>query len=242
MFNIGAKTTKLVKAKDVEVKQIERIKCSMLHINNFFGDGIVPGLVFTLSAKRGTGKTRFLLQVLEDFQQTNPNLKCAYLSNEETQEQLALTCKNIGVENIEIAHVNDIDELCEIVKEYNFVVVDSFQGITSKEKLKEIEYINRLVKYAKENNTILGVIVHRTKDGKEKGNSGVAHEVDMCVHMDRSNPAYWGENEKCKEVIIYSDKNRTGPEGFIIGEMTSGVYTFSPIDFFFKNFEKDMIV
>jgi DNA repair protein RadA/Sms len=75
-----------------------------------FGDGLLPGSTLTLSAKHGTGKTQFSLQLLELLSKKH---SVGYVSNEETVEQLAFTCRRIGTPNVPIANVRTVADVVE---------------------------------------------------------------------------------------------------------------------------------
>ncbi len=205
-----------------------RFKTGKEDLDNMFGgNGFLPGFTFTLAAAPGTGKTSILLQVLELLEQTGK--RTAYISGEENVEQLAFTSARLGVSQVPLANITDIDELCNAIVEnkFDFVVVDSLPAITSKHKMnkKQLEeYITtKLIKTAKENEIVIGTILHFTKNGTYKGSTLLPHSVDCNVIMTRNKEDY-----NLRDVDV--TKNRFGSAGQAIFEMTSRGFTFEAIE------------
>ena len=195
--------------------------------NIFGGMGFLPGFTFTLAAAPGTGKTSILLQVLELLEKTGK--KTAYISGEENVEQLAFTSARLGVSQVPLANITDIDELCNAIVEngFEFVVVDSLPALSSKKKMnkKQLEeYItNKLVTTAKQNEIVIGTILHFTKAGTYKGSTLLPHSVDCNVIMTRNK-----EDFNLRDIDV--TKNRFGSAGQAIFEMTPRGFTFEAVE------------
>jgi len=148
-----------------------------------------------------------MLQILEGLSKNG--YRVGYCSGEESVYQLAYTCKRIGVKNVEIANITDIDEICKLSESYDLLIIDSFQALTTKKKMnmrqKEVYAVQHLVKVAKANECCMGFIMHLTKDGKLKGSTVVPHTVDACLNIDPI--VSDDEGARC----IYFSKNRFGP-------------------------------
>jgi len=209
-LDIGLGTTKLKKVKDIKVPDIfnRRMKSGIRAIDTLFDEGILPGSAFTITAQAGCGKTTLMLQILEGLAKNG--YRVGYCSGEESVYQLAFTCRRIGVKNVEVANITDIDTLTELSKEYDVLIVDSFQALTTKTKMnmraKEIYAVQSLVRTAKETECTIGFIMHLTKDGKLKGSTVVPHTVDACLNIDRISEA---DDDGARS--IYFNKNRFGP-------------------------------
>jgi len=233
-FDIGLKTSSLTKASDVKIKNSRKYLFSYDGLNKLFGSGIVKGMTFTLSAEAGCGKTTFLLQTLEDYKTKHRHHKVAFLSNEESQEQLAEKCKRLGVRKIDIAHASDIEFILNTIENYDFVVIDSLQGIKG---ANEKAVISNIVSVAKKNKCCVGVITHRTKDDKEKGDSAIGHIVDTCFHMHQIHSNLTTNRKVC----IRSSKNRFGALGYITSEMADSGFEMYLTENFFQNFTEDVL-
>lgn len=226
------------RAQDVVIPEIynRRFKTGKEDLDNIFGGcGFMPNLTFTLAAAPGTGKTSMLLQILELLEQTNK--RTAYISGEENVEQLAFASKRLNVNSVPLANMTDIDDICDAIVEnkFDFVVLDSLPAITSRIKMnkKQLnEYITmKLIKTAKENEIVIGVILHFTKAGTYKGDTLLPHSVDMNIIMTRNKEDY-----NLRDVDV--TKNRFGSAGQAIFEMTSSGFTFEAEETNEGSFEK----
>lgn len=210
-------TTPFVTAANVNIPQefFNRITTSNEALNALLGDGLLPGSVLTLSAKHGTGKTQFALGLLEQLAGTH---RVGYLSNEETVEQLAFTCKRIGAFNVPIACCSTVQDVVRVTKDLDVLVVDSFsklQVAKVKSTLKtEKIALRNIIAAAKRNKCCVILITHNTKTGQSKGTSQVQHDVDATLYIERV------EDSSLRRV--WFDKNRFGAPAEIYLEMTPG--------------------
>ena len=232
MMNVISNTTNrnFTRASQVVIPDIynRRFKTGKEDLDNIFGSsGFMPNLTFTLAAAPGTGKTSMLLQILELLEQTNK--RTAYISGEENVEQIAFAAKRLSVNRVPLANMTDIDDICDAIVEnkFEFVVLDSLPSITSRIKMnkKQLnEYItNKLVKTAKDNEIVIGVILHFTKAGTYKGDTLLPHSVDMNIIMTRNKEDY-----NLRDVDV--TKNRFGSAGQAIFEMTGRGFNFEAIE------------
>jgi DNA repair protein RadA/Sms len=189
----------------------------------FGGSGFLPGFTFTLAAAPGTGKTSLLLQMLELLEKTGK--KTAYISGEETVEQLAFTSRRLGVTQVPLANMTSVEELEEILRseKFDFVVLDSFPTLTTSEpgsKTSKEEYIiSRLIKVAKETETVLGTILHFTKGGSYKGSTLLPHSCDCNIIMTKSE-----DDWTLRELEV--TKNRFGSAAQVAFRMTDNGFNF----------------
>lgn len=208
-MDLGFNQTGFTKANSIRIPDIfyKRLKTGQEDFDKLFGDGILPGSATTLTASAGCGKTSFLLQLLQALSAAGYNT--GYASGEENIYQLAFTCKRLNVSNVSIANMTDIDTIAKAMESFDVMVVDSFQALTTKNKLnsRELEKyaISTLTKKAKETECALFFILHLTKDGKLKGSTLVPHTVDvnMQITMDPES-----EDETSRIISVY--KNRFG--------------------------------
>ena len=130
-MKLGLKNNKFTKVSDVQIPDIyyKRMKTGVGRVDRTFGDGFLPGSIFTLTGSPGSGKTTYLLQVLELL--ANRGYKVAYTSGEECVEMMACNCKRFGVKNVLVSNETNIDNLIEATKDLDFLVVDSFASVTS---------------------------------------------------------------------------------------------------------------
>lgn len=165
-----------------------RFKTGKDEIDEIFGkEGFIPGSTFTIAAPPGSGKTTILLQTLEFLQ--NSKKQTAYISGEETVQQLAFTCKRIGVENVAVANMTIIEDVFDAVKanKIDMIVLDSLPSLRSREKIhgrRLEEYLsNYICSKAKELECVVVIVMHMTKMGTYKGTTLLPHSVDCNILM-----------------------------------------------------------
>ena len=209
MMNLNYETTQFKSVKDVKIPDIfyRRYKCGIGVIDDLFGEGILPGSSITMCASAGCGKTTLLLQIFEGLAKNGYNT--AYASGEENTIQLAFTCNRINVKNVQVANMTDVDDLAAQMKNFDAMVIDSFQALTSRKKMntRELERyaVSTLTRAAKDNECTIFFIMHLTKDGKLKGSTLVPHTVDVNMNIEID-----GEiDDDCRK--IFFTKNRFGP-------------------------------
>jgi predicted ATP-dependent serine protease len=182
-MNLDLEKTTFTKISDVEIPEIffNRLKTPIDEINAIFGCGILPGSTITLKALPGVGKSVFALTLSEML--TNLDYKVAYSSGEEDIRQLAYNCKRLGISNLEIGTITDVDELLDIIPNKDFMVIDSFQTLTTKKELNSRErtkyFIDNLVKQAKVHECSLMFIVQETSSGEIRGGTTLPYAVDV---------------------------------------------------------------
>jgi predicted ATP-dependent serine protease len=198
------------RVSDIEIPEIynRRFKCGKADLDAVFGDnGFLPGMSFTLAAGAGTGKTTMLIQMLELLEGQRKN--CAYISAEESVHQLAFTCKRLNVTRVKVANMSVIEDIFDAVKanKFDMIILDSFPALTSRKKLrgkKLEEYLsNYICSQAKEQECVVGIILHMTKTGQYKGSTLLPHSVDCNVLMSRNT-----EDPTVREIEV--TKNRFG--------------------------------
>jgi DNA repair protein RadA/Sms len=218
---------------DVGNRDADRIKIGIPSINELFGGiGLMPGSVTTVCAPAGCGKTTLLLQLLDSIIHEQPDISCGYVSGEEAVEQLAYNAKRIGVRNVQVANMSDVDKICDVVMpRFKVLVLDSFQCLSSKlvkgKAKTQLYAIARIVKAAKATDCKVFNICHLTKDGKIKGDSTVIHAVDATLQIYKGDTETYG-HDRARTLVI--GKNRFGRTGEVTITMGDKGYDFNSID------------
>lgn len=210
----GGTLLSVSKAKPIKLKEIKndsnsRSATCFDEVNRVLGGGIVDGSLILLGGEPGIGKSTLLLQMVLK----TPNIKCLYVSGEESPQQIRLRADRIGIENEncviypETSVDNVISELNN--NTYNLVIIDSIQTIYSQgldavtggvSQIRESTIA--LLKYAKESYTPIFLIGHITKDGAIAGPKILEHIVDVVLQFEGDqNSAYR---------ILRAAKNRFG--------------------------------
>jgi predicted ATP-dependent serine protease len=225
-MNLNLDTTDFQRVSNINIPDIfyRRMKTGMSDLDEIFGNGILPGSSFTLTARAGCGKTTFLLQLCEAL--ANNNYKVGYASGEENTFQLAFNCERLNVKNVEIANITNIEKLCEATKSFDVLVIDSFQALTSEDDLnsRELERhaVTSLVTAGKINECAIFFIMHLTKAGVLKGGTLIPHTVDVNMEIVPDDDA--GDDQAR---VISFKKNRFGACGDYSAYMTSTGFAFN---------------
>ena len=201
-------STKFQPVSQVVIPEVysRRLKSGNEKIDAMFGEGILPGSSITLTARAGMGKTTFVLQLLENLH--NNGHKVGYCSSEESVAQLAMTCKRLQVNNIQVCNESDVDTISKYMDDLDVIVIDSFQGLVKGNKRgRDLEKycIEKLVVRAKETECAVILICHNTKAGGIKGSSLIIHAVDVNISINMIKDAEMNARS------IRFEKNRFGP-------------------------------
>lgn len=164
----------------------------MAELNRVFGGGLVKGSVSLIGGEPGIGKSTLLLQVLSNF---SKSMKVAYVSGEESPQQIALRAERLGLGNAEIRLIPEI-ELEKVLNELEteapeVVVIDSIQTMFSSQlesapgSVSQVrECAAQLTRYAKTRDTSLLLVGHVTKDGSIAGPRVLEHIVDTVLSFE----------------------------------------------------------
>jgi predicted ATP-dependent serine protease len=121
--------------------------------------------------------------------------------------------------------MSDIDELAKLTQNLDFLVIDSFQALTTKKKMNSMEKeryaVQTLVKAAQRNECCIAFVMHLTKGGKLKGSTVVPHTVDANLNI-APNPDIDDDAR-----TIWFSKNRFGPTNNVDLYMTSTGFDMS---------------
>jgi predicted ATP-dependent serine protease len=209
-MKLNINKTKFEKISNVDVPDIfySRLRSGIEVVDNAFGDGFLPSSTIVMSGEPGTGKTTFLLQVLESL--AIRKYSVGYVSGEECIELMKVNCDRIGVKNIMACNETKIDTILKQIPEFDALVIDSFQSLnSSKRGLAHEKYcVEKICEAAKKHQTAVFIISHITKTGKMKGSTLLPHSVDVVCHLSRHDD--FDEFED-KSVTLNITKNRFGP-------------------------------
>jgi len=209
-MKLNINKTKFEKVADIKVPDIfyRRLKTGIDVVDSAFGQGFLPSSTVVLSGEPGTGKTTFLLQILESL--STQKYKVGYVSGEECMELLKVNCDRIGVKNIMACSETNIETILKQVPEFDAIVIDSFQSLSSSRKSMAHEKycVEQICAAAKAHQTTIFIITHITKTGKMKGSTLLPHSVDVVCNLKRHED--FDELED-KTVTLNITKNRFGP-------------------------------
>ena len=209
-MKLNINKTKFEKVADIKVPDIfyRRLKTGIDVVDSAFGQGFLPSSTVVLSGEPGTGKTTFLLQILESL--SIRKYKVGYVSGEECMELLKVNCDRIGVKNIMACNETNINTIIKQIPEFDAIVIDSFQSLNSHNggMAHEKYCVEAICSAAKAHQTTIFIITHITKTGKMKGSTLLPHSVDVVCNLKRHED--FDELED-KTVTLNITKNRFGP-------------------------------
>ncbi|WP_341787892.1 DNA repair protein RadA [Rickettsia endosymbiont of Cantharis rufa] len=224
-----------------------RIPTPIGELNRVLGDGLVLGSAILIGGDPGIGKSTLLLQLAAS--NFASKMKCLYITGEESLDQIKLRAIRLNLANnstniLAATNLEDIIASIEANKNnIDLVVIDSIQTITTKElssspgTVSQIRTCaNELVNYAKQNNIIILLSCHVTKDGQLAGPKILEHLVDTVLYFEGDYNNHFR--------ILRSYKNRFGGVGEIgVFEMSGSglIEVTNPSGLFLMKREQNVI-
>jgi len=162
-------------------------------LDRVLGGGLVPGSLVLISGDPGIGKSTLLLQVAERIGRKYGTV--LYISGEESQEQIKLRAKRLGVksERLLVVTETNVDIIETMVSEYQpvFVVIDSIQTLfttvisSAPGSVSQVrECAGYILKFAKTLNVPCFISAHVTKQGDIAGPRLLDHMVDVVLFLE----------------------------------------------------------
>jgi len=175
------------------MKAADRFSLPLGEFNRVLGGGLVSGSLILIGGDPGIGKSTLLLQVSALVAQMQG--KVVYVSGEETQLQIKLRSKRLGVkgEKLYLLAETDLDVILNQIEELSpsLVVIDSIQAVylselgTAPGSITQVrECTQRLMHWAKLNSVPIFITGHVTKDGAIAGPRSLEHIVDVVLYLE----------------------------------------------------------
>ncbi|MEN8152730.1 MAG: DNA repair protein RadA [Acidobacteriota bacterium] len=200
-----------VSLKNIDLKELNRVKSGIDEFDRSLGGGIVPGSVILIGGEPGVGKSTLLLEVSGSLAKEE---KILYFSGEESDMQIKSRAERLGInsDNILLLTMGDLEDLKKSIEEIEpaYLIIDSIQTINSNNlsgiigstsKLRQIT--SEITEIAKNNNITVFIIGHITKEGQIAGPKTLEHMVDVVLYFQ-------GEIQSGIKVLRV-EKNRFGP-------------------------------
>jgi DNA repair protein RadA/Sms len=195
---------------EISQERDERAVTGIGEFDRVLGGGLVAGSVVLLGGDPGIGKSTLLLQAADALSREHAVL---YVSGEESARQVASRAQRLGLEAkaLRLAAETRVETILEeaVASRARVLVIDSIQ--TMQTELSESspgsavqvrESAARLVRFAKDNGTVVLLIGHVTKEGQIAGPRILEHMVDTVLYFE-SDPA-------SRFRVIRAVKNRFG--------------------------------
>jgi DNA repair protein RadA/Sms len=190
-----------------------RVESTIGELDRVLGGGLVPGSAILIGGDPGIGKSTLLLQLTTRL--TANNINCAYVSGEESIEQIRIHVSRLELANspvkiLSTTNINDIIATIEKEKEkIELIVIDSIQTVfipdipSAPGTVSQVRAsAHELVSLAKRKGIIIVIVGHVTKDGQIAGPKLLEHMVDTVLYFEGEK----GNNFR----ILRAVKNRFG--------------------------------
>lgn len=195
-----AVSTKSAPAKPLEYSRITEIPedsevrwtTGISELDRVLGGGLVKGSLVLIGGDPGIGKSTLLLQICGHMGNEHTIL---YVSGEESERQLSLRAKRLGVnaENLFISSCNSCESIIRAVCENKpeAVIIDSIQTITSDALSSSAgsivqvrECTGAFMRMAKSEEIPVFIVSHVNKDGGIAGPKIMEHIVDTVLYFE----------------------------------------------------------
>ncbi|PPR24276.1 MAG: DNA repair protein RadA [Alphaproteobacteria bacterium MarineAlpha10_Bin3] len=210
---------------DGKTEATARWKSGIGEFDRVTGGGLVPGSALLIGGDPGIGKSTLLLQVVTGLAKGATGVRCAYISGEESIDQVRMRAARLAVKDRPVilaaaTNVRDILATLDSDDGPDIVVIDSIQtmyldalesapGTVSQVRASAQE----LIRLAKRCGITVLLVGHVTKEGTIAGPRVLEHMVDTVMYF---------EGERGHQFrILRAVKNRFGPTDEIgVFEMT----------------------
>ena len=189
-----------------------RMQSGISEFDRVSGGGLVPGSATLIGGDPGIGKSTLLLQLTCKL--AAAGLKAAYISGEESADQVRMRAQRLGLANASVelgtaTNASDIAASMDGPDKPDIMVIDSIQtmflpsldsapGTVSQVRATAQE----LIRAAKNNQVALLIVGHVTKDGAIAGPRVLEHMVDAVLYFEGDRSHHFR--------ILRSVKNRFG--------------------------------
>jgi len=160
------------------------------------GGGLVPGSALLIGGDPGIGKSTLMLQAAAAISRDTP---CAYISGEESIDQLRLRARRMGLEKtpVQMAAATSVRDIVETLdtgdagQAAGAVIIDSIQTMfvdTLESAPGTVAQVRtsaqELIRLAKRRGFCLLIVGHVTKDGQIAGPRVLEHMVDTVLYFE----------------------------------------------------------
>ena len=176
----------------VQIEDLPRIASGFAELDRVLGGGYVPGSAVLLGGHPGAGKSTLLLQVLCQLASSR---RCLYVTGEESLQQVAMRARRLGLQadDLQLYSETSLEAVLAQAARYQpaLMVVDSIQVLHSEQvssapgSVSQVrECAAALTRFAKQNNTVLIMVGHVTKDGALAGPKVLEHIIDCSIMFE----------------------------------------------------------
>ncbi|TLU84280.1 MAG: DNA repair protein RadA [Chlorobium sp.] len=194
---------------DVVPSEFQRILTGMGELDRVLGGGLMQASAVLVGGEPGIGKSTLMLHLAPRLAPA----KVLYISGEESPNQIRERARRLSIkaDNLWLVPEVNLERILALIEREKpaLVIIDSIQTVHSEEYQSSAGTITQirecaasLIRAAKQQNFILMIIGHITKEGALAGPKALEHMVDTVLQFE-------GEGYQ-RYRIIRSVKNRFG--------------------------------
>ncbi|MCX6179214.1 MAG: DNA repair protein RadA [Chlorobiales bacterium] len=194
---------------DVVPSEFQRIMTGIGELDRVLGGGLMQASAVLVGGEPGIGKSTLMLQLAPRLAPS----KVLYISGEESPNQIRERARRLSIkaENLWLIPEVNLERILAVIEREKpaLVIIDSIQTVHSAEYQSSAGTITQirecaaaLIRAAKQQNVILMIIGHITKEGALAGPKALEHMVDTVLQFE-------GEGYQ-RYRIVRSVKNRFG--------------------------------
>lgn len=189
----GISSNKVLRLKDIEVKEEKRITTKYMELDRVLGGGIVNSSLVLVGGDPGIGKSTLLMQTGDKV--AGQGLKVLYVTGEESARQIKIRAERLEMEsdNMYILAETNIDHILKNINELepDLLILDSIQTIYNPDitsapgsvsQVKEIT--STIMRTTKSTNMSTFIVGHVTKQGSIAGPRVLEHMVDTVLYFE----------------------------------------------------------
>ena len=206
----AADAARIETLSEISPEERSRIQSGIGELDRVLGGGLVAGSVVLIGGDPGIGKSTLLLQACAALATDLPVL---YVSGEESPQQIGLRARRLGLagDGIRLLAETCVERILEhaAAERPRIMVVDSIQTLfteTLQSAPGSVSQVRdaaaQLVRFAKQQDTVVFLVGHVTKDGSLAGPRVLEHMVDTVLYFEGEHGGPFR--------IVRSIKNRFG--------------------------------
>ncbi len=177
-----------------QAQEMQRIMTGVNELDRVLGGGLVQGSAILVSGDPGIGKSTLLLQAAAVM--AYQGIRCAYISGEESIDQVRLRAQRLGIADapIQLASATSTPDIAATIDTANapsIVIIDSIQTLYMQEigsapgTVGQVRASSHeLIRIAKQRNITLFLVGHVTKEGQIAGPKVLEHMVDTVLYFE----------------------------------------------------------
>ncbi len=177
---------------DIALEAVPRISSMSGEFDRVLGGGLVPGSAILIGGHPGAGKSTLLLQTSCHLAASK---KVLYITGEESLQQVAMRASRLGVRSARLKMLAEtsLERIMDSIDQASpdILVIDSIQVLhtelmeSAPGSVSQVrDCAAQLTRMAKQNNRVVFLVGHVTKDGAIAGPKVLEHMIDCSLMLE----------------------------------------------------------